>query len=94
MQFKKLLYIILINHWIDNHVISNDVIIIKYLKHNGKEYGAYFVNDIVIIQNENDYKAIIHEIGKPVERCLSYVTDPMVSKIKEAVKEYNNGKNK
>lgn len=62
-----------------------DIKIIKHLIRNGREYGQYIVNDILIIQNEDDYKAVIHSIDKNVEDCLEYVTDDTIKEIKKAI---------
>ena len=67
----------------------NDVKIIKYIVRNGREYGQYLVNDILIIQNEQDFKAVIHSIDKNVEDCLEFVTDETVKSIRKALEDYN-----
>ena len=62
-----------------------DIKIIKHLIRNRREYGQYIVNDILIIQNEDDYKAVVHSIDKNVEDCLEYVTDDTIKEIKKAI---------
>lgn len=61
--------------------------IVKYFKGGSDtEYGVYYVDNTLVIQHGDEYKAIFCFDGAPIQECLFDITDKIKMEIQEAVK--------
>lgn len=61
--------------------------ILKYFKGvSDIEFGVYYVDNTLVIQRGNEYKAFLYFCDKPIEECLCDITDKGKMEIQEAVK--------
>lgn len=61
--------------------------IVKYFKGGSDtEYGVYYIDNTLVIQHGDEYKAIPCTYGRPIKECLCDITDKAKMKIQEAVK--------
>lgn len=66
--------------------------IVKYFKGvSNTEYGVYYVDNTLVIQHGNEYKAIPCTYGNPIGECLCNITDKAKMEIQEAVKIMKEG---
>lgn len=66
--------------------------IVKYFKGGSDtEYGVYYVDNTLVIQHEDEYKAIFCFDGTPIQECLFDITDKVKMEIQEAVKIMKEG---
>lgn len=66
--------------------------IVKYFKGGSDtEYGVYYIDNTLVIQHGDEYKAIPCTYGRPIKECLCDITDKVKMEIQEAVKIMKEG---
>lgn len=61
--------------------------IIRHFINDNKEYGYYLVDNKIVVQNDNDYKAIPFLSNQSVEKCVTSITENAKQEIKKAVEK-------
>ena len=68
-----------------------EVTILNHFINDGREYGEYYVshNNVkhLVVQNEDDYKAIPHLYKHKVSECISSVRKEVIDAIKDKLRE-------